>query len=145
MLYQGDAETRLRVLGLKPQPPIPAHFQNGNGPLQFQEPTPFSPKRNTNTHSFRAMIKNPTSPFYPSVVKVTCMSAREIIEELPRLTPAELLEVENRLRELQRRTAAAAPGAPVRWGEALLEIAGTAEGLPPDFAENHDHYLHGAP
>jgi hypothetical protein len=71
------------------------------------------------------------------------MSAREIIEELPRLTPAELLEVENRLRELQQRTAAA-PEAPVRWGEALLEIAGTAEGLPPDFAENHDHYLHGA-
>ena len=73
------------------------------------------------------------------------MSAREIIEELPRLTAAELLEVENRLRELQQRTTAAAPDAPVRWGEALLEIAGTAEGLPPDFAENHDHYLHGAP
>ncbi len=73
------------------------------------------------------------------------MSAREIIEELPRLTAAELLEVENRLRELQQRTAAAAPEVPVRWGEALLEIAGTAEGLPPDFAENHDHYLHGAP
>jgi hypothetical protein len=73
------------------------------------------------------------------------VSAREIIEELPRLTPAELLEVETRLRELQRRTSAAAPDAPVRWGEALIEIAGTAEGLPADFAENHDHYLHGAP
>jgi hypothetical protein len=70
------------------------------------------------------------------------MSAREILEELPRLTPAELLEVENRLRELRREQV---PGAQVRWGEALLEIAGTAEGLPPDFAENHDHYLHGAP
>ena len=80
-----------------------------------------------------------------SRVYIPKMSVREIIEELPRLTPAELLEVENRLRELQRRTAAAAPEAPVRWGEALLEIAGTAEGLPPDFAENHDHYLHGAP
>jgi hypothetical protein len=31
------------------------------------------------------------------------------------------------------------------WGEALLEVAGTAEGLPPDYAENHDHYLHGLP
>ncbi len=31
------------------------------------------------------------------------------------------------------------------WGEALLEVAGTAEGLPADFAHNHDHYLHGAP
>jgi hypothetical protein len=70
------------------------------------------------------------------------MSAREIIEELPRLTPTELLAVENRLRELQRQNAA---DAPARWGEALLEIAGTAAGLPPDFAENHDHYLHGAP
>jgi len=73
------------------------------------------------------------------------MSAREIIEELPRLTPAELLEVGNRLRELQRPKTANASAASVRWGEALLEIAGTAEGLPPDFAENHDHYLHGAP
>lgn len=79
------------------------------------------------------------------MVRIPCMSAREIIEQLPRLTPAELLEVENRLRELQRQKASAASGAPVRWGEALLEIAGTAEGLPPDFAENHDHYLHGAP
>ena len=69
------------------------------------------------------------------------MSAREILEELPRLTPAELLAVENRLRELQRQNTEA----PARWGEALLEIAGTAEGLPPDFAENHDHYVHGAP
>ena len=31
------------------------------------------------------------------------------------------------------------------WGAALLEVAGTAEGLPSDFAHNHDHYLHGAP
>ena len=73
------------------------------------------------------------------------MSAREINEELPRLTRTELLEVENRLRKLQRRTSETAPGAPVRWGEALLEIARTAARLPPDFAENHDHYLHRAP
>jgi hypothetical protein len=70
------------------------------------------------------------------------MSARDIIDELPRLTPAELLEVENRLRELRREQV---PSGAARWGDALLEIAGTAEGLPADFAENHDHYLHGAP
>ena len=93
----------------------------------------------------RSLFGNPTSPQSVSVVNIFSMSAREIIEELPRLTSAELLEVESRLRELQRRMAAAASEAPVRWGEALLEIAGTAEGLPPDFAENHDHYLHGAP
>jgi hypothetical protein len=27
----------------------------------------------------------------------------------------------------------------------LLELAGTAKGLPPDLAKNHDHYLHGRP
>jgi hypothetical protein len=27
----------------------------------------------------------------------------------------------------------------------LLEIAARIEGLPPDFAKNHDHYLHGLP
>ena len=25
----------------------------------------------------------------------------------------------------------------------LKSVIGTAEGLPPDFAENHDHYIHG--
>lgn len=69
------------------------------------------------------------------------MSAREIIAELPRLTTQELAEVEARSRELREKKAKA----PAHWGEALLEIAGTAEGLPHDFAENHDHYLHGAP
>lgn len=29
--------------------------------------------------------------------------------------------------------------------ERLLRIAGTAEGLPEDLAENLDHYLHGRP
>jgi len=29
-------------------------------------------------------------------------------------------------------------------GNFLLRVAGTAEGLPSDLAENHDHYLYGA-
>jgi hypothetical protein len=29
--------------------------------------------------------------------------------------------------------------------ETLLSVAGKAVGLPPDLAENHDHYLHGTP
>ena len=29
--------------------------------------------------------------------------------------------------------------------QALLELAGTVEGLPEDYAENFDHYLHGQP
>jgi hypothetical protein len=27
----------------------------------------------------------------------------------------------------------------------LLELAGTVKGLPPDMAEQHDHYIHGTP
>jgi hypothetical protein len=27
--------------------------------------------------------------------------------------------------------------------ERLKDVVGKAEGLPPDLAENHDHYLHG--
>jgi hypothetical protein len=37
--------------------------------------------------------------------------------------------------------AAAAPN----WGEVLKDLIGAAEGLPEDLAENHDHYIHGAP
>ena len=29
--------------------------------------------------------------------------------------------------------------------EMLLSFAGTVEGLPPDMALNHDHYLYGVP
>ena len=30
-------------------------------------------------------------------------------------------------------------------GKAMLRLAGTAAGLPPDMSVNHDHYLHGQP
>lgn len=29
--------------------------------------------------------------------------------------------------------------------ERLKDVIGIAEGLPADMAENHDHYIHGAP
>ena len=29
--------------------------------------------------------------------------------------------------------------------ERLKDVIGIAEGLPPDMAENHDHYIHGSP
>jgi len=29
--------------------------------------------------------------------------------------------------------------------EQLAPLIGTVEGLPPDMAQNHDHYLHGLP
>jgi hypothetical protein len=31
------------------------------------------------------------------------------------------------------------------WGEVFRDLIGTAEGLPEDMAENHDHYIHGGP
>jgi hypothetical protein len=30
-------------------------------------------------------------------------------------------------------------------GQKLMALAGILEHLPEDFAENHDHYIHGAP
>ena len=69
------------------------------------------------------------------------MSAQEIIAELPKLKPEELQRVKAGLAELERQQT---PPERSVW-DALLEFASTAEGLPPDLAENHDHYLHGAP
>lgn len=37
------------------------------------------------------------------------------------------------------------PKAPNGIWAKMLKFAGTVEGLPPDFAKNHDHYIHGAP
>lgn len=31
------------------------------------------------------------------------------------------------------------------WAEVFEDLIGAAEGLPSDLAENHDHYIHGAP
>ncbi len=36
-------------------------------------------------------------------------------------------------------------GAESTLGQRLLKFAGTIEGLPPDMASNHDHYIHGTP
>jgi hypothetical protein len=66
------------------------------------------------------------------------MSAQEIIAELPKLKPDEFQLVRAKVEDLaktKRRTI----------GAALLDVAGTAEGLPRDMARNHDHYLHGTP
>jgi hypothetical protein len=38
-----------------------------------------------------------------------------------------------------------AESAPRTLAERFKNVIGKAEGLPPDFAQNHDHYLHGAP
>jgi len=67
------------------------------------------------------------------------MSAIEIIAEIPRLSPDELVLIKNKVDEaLQSR-------GPLADDNFLLRLAGTAEGLPPDLAANHDHYLYGLP
>lgn len=70
------------------------------------------------------------------------MSATEIIAELPRLNSDELNLVRTRLEEVwqSRHVTVDQTG-----DDFLLKIAGTAEGLPADLAQNHDHYLYGLP
>jgi hypothetical protein len=85
------------------------------------------------------------------------MSAQEIIAELPKLKPEELRLVKAKVDDLARTKRK-------MIGEALLEVAGTAEGLPnapaflrrvlerahprdwpADYALNHAHYTKGEP
>ena len=37
------------------------------------------------------------------------------------------------------------PVAPKTLAERLRVVMGTVRGRPPDWAENHDHYIHGTP
>ena len=69
------------------------------------------------------------------------MSVQEIIAELPKLAPEEIRLVREKVHQLE--TAASQPK--TSWGKALLELAGTADDLPPDLSINHDHYLYGTP
>ena len=54
------------------------------------------------------------------------MSAQEIIKELMKLSPDELAEIDLKLHELLQRKPSTSEKS---WGEALLEVAGTIEGL----------------
>jgi hypothetical protein len=70
------------------------------------------------------------------------MSTQEIIKELAKLDRDELAEVDVKLHELLEEKIRTSGRS---WGKALLEVAGTVEDLPPDYAENHDQYLHRLP
>ena len=85
------------------------------------------------------------------------MSAQEIIAELSKLKPEDLRLVKARLEALaaappikNKRVNSGQAGKPPHprkesLGDFVLRVAGTAAGLPPDLAENHDHYLYGVP
>ncbi|HXE51791.1 MAG TPA: hypothetical protein VN541_02205, partial [Tepidisphaeraceae bacterium] len=47
--------------------------------------------------------------------------------------------------EVEVRPAAEAQEQEPTWAEVFGDLAGSLSGLPPDLAENHDHYAHGAP
>ena len=37
------------------------------------------------------------------------------------------------------------PKQPPSWAEVFKDVIGSVEDMPPDMAENHDHYIHGTP
>ena len=85
------------------------------------------------------------------------MSAQEIIAELSKLKPEELRLVKAQVEALAAASPvwskrgnlgqAGEPPSPGKesLGDFFLRVAGTAAGLPPDLAENHDHHLYGTP
>ncbi len=73
------------------------------------------------------------------------MSSKEIIAELPKLNRVELEAVDAKLHELLATVDEGQRTAAPKWGRNLAKLAGTVEGLPSDYALNHDHYVHGAP
>lgn len=70
------------------------------------------------------------------------MSAQEILEEMPKLSREDLQLIRNKLDEVLIENGAKTEET---LSDALLKWAGQAKGLPPDLAQNHDHYLHGTP
>jgi hypothetical protein len=68
------------------------------------------------------------------------MSAREIIEELPKLNKQELEEIVSKGRALLE-----GEDQEKQRGNGWRRYAGAVRGLPSDMALNHDHYLHGLP
>jgi hypothetical protein len=72
------------------------------------------------------------------------MSTQEIIAELLKLDRTDLERVDAQLHKLlSSGPAKKNTKRPLR--EVLLQFAGKAQGLPPDYSANLDHYLYGLP
>lgn len=63
-----------------------------------------------------------------------------MIDELPKLSAAELNTLHERIREARLKVV---PGESLQ--QMFERIAGLAEDLPEDAAAQHDHYLYGTP
>src|SRR5260370_29537736 len=63
-----------------------------------------------------------------------CAEAREVLEE-----------IWNRAMQLKAAPTTPAPAPRRTIAEQLGDLIGSVPELPPDMAEHHDHYLHGAP
>ena len=72
------------------------------------------------------------------------MSAQEIIAELSKLDRKELERVDAQLHKLLG-PVQSKKHAKKRLREVLLQFAGKAQGLPPDYWKNLDHYFYGLP
>ncbi|HYR57418.1 MAG TPA: hypothetical protein VEO95_02265 [Chthoniobacteraceae bacterium] len=84
----------------------------------------------------------------PLGVMVTIMNAQEILDSLPALTPSQWEQIEKRIGELRPANNQPPSGETSKqgksWREAIRPLVGSVDG-PDDWAENHDHYIHGTP
>lgn len=64
-----------------------------------------------------------------------------VLEGNPPLPDGTPVRVEAVVQSAEEAVSATAP----TWGEVLRDFVGQVEGLPSDWAKNHDHYIHGAP
>jgi hypothetical protein len=77
------------------------------------------------------------------VYRGTIKNGQVVLEESTKLPEGAHVRV-----EIENHVSESAPNPEQQLAEfwdSLREMAGTAKTLPPDIAENHDHYLYGRP
>jgi hypothetical protein len=83
------------------------------------------------------------------VIYGTYRRGQVVLDQLPELADGTRLRIEEVEAQQDEARAQSAPTpeerAALAFGQQLLELAGSCPDLPPDIAENHDHYLYGGP